>query len=179
VGVDGKTVVSGSFTFAYYVGTSATGTPLTTAPSNASTYTVVATFTSSDSNYTGGTAQITFIIKPATLSVTAVNFNATAGAPFSGTVATITNNVDPLGNADYTAVISWGDGTTSTGAISGSGSTLTVSGSHTFADPVNETEQVTISNKQGNTTTVTVSDAATVTSLGQSVGKGLTGGVGF
>src|SRR5262249_20407787 len=133
----------------------------------------------SDSNYTGGSAQTTFTIKSATFSATAVNFNATAGAPFSGTVATISNNVDPLGGAGYTAVIAWGDGTTSMGVMSGSGSTLTVTGSHTFADPVNETVKVTISNNQGNTTTVTVSDTATVTSLGKNVTYGLTGCVGF
>jgi hypothetical protein len=91
----------------------------------------------------------------------------------------ITNNVDPLGSADYTAVISWGDGSSSVGTISGSGSTLTVTGSHTFADPVNETVKVTVSNKQSNTTTVTISDTATVTSLGKNVTNGLTGGIGF
>src|SRR5262249_2593579 len=94
-------------------------------------------------------------------------------------LATITNNVDPLGSADYTAVIAWGDGSSSVGTISGSGSTLTVTGSHTFADPVNETVKVTISNKQSNTTTVTVSDTASVTSLGKNVTNGLTGGIGF
>src|SRR5262249_41953305 len=64
---------------------------------------------------TGASGSVT--ITPATLSVTKVNLSATAGAPFSGTVATITNNVDPLGKDDYTAVIAWGDGTTSAGTI--------------------------------------------------------------
>jgi hypothetical protein len=177
--VDGTTPVSGSFRYAYYVGTSASGTPSATAPGNAGTYTVVATFTSSDPRYTGGSAQTTFTIKPATLSAAGVNFSATAGAPFTGTVATISNNVDPLGSSDYTAVISWGDGTTSFGVISGTGSTLTVTGSHTFADPVNETVKVTISNNQGNTTTVAVTESATVSNLGKSVTKGLAGTIGF
>jgi hypothetical protein len=64
------------------------------------------------------------------------------------------------------------------GTISGTGGTLTVTGSHTFADPVNETVKVTISNNQGNTT-VTVSDTATVTSPDKNVTSGLTGGIGF
>jgi hypothetical protein len=113
------------------------------------------------------------------LSATAANFSATAGAPFSGTVATFTN-ADPYGGAaSYTALITWGDGSTSAGTVSGTGSTLTVSGSHTYADPVNESVRVSISHKLGYTTTATVSDTATVTSLGQGVVSGLTGGVGF
>src|SRR5215469_12381211 len=67
LGVDGKTAVNGSFSYAYYVGSSVSGTPSATAPTNAGTYTVVATFTSSDPNYaSGGTAHTTFTIKPAT-----------------------------------------------------------------------------------------------------------------
>jgi hypothetical protein len=179
VGVDGVTSVAGIFSYAYYTGSSASGTPLAAAPTNAGTYTVVATFTSSDPNYTGGSAQTTFTISTATLSASGANFSATAGAPFTGTVATISNNVDPLGSAAYTAVISWGDGSTSSGVISGTGSTLTVTGSHTFADPVNKAVSVTITNNQGNTTTATVSDTATVTSLGLNVAKDMTGGIGF
>src|SRR5262249_44943806 len=51
VGSDGKTPVAGSFSFAYYTGSSASGTPSATAPTNPGTYTVVATFTSSDPYY--------------------------------------------------------------------------------------------------------------------------------
>jgi hypothetical protein len=113
------------------------------------------------------------------LSATGINFTATAGAPFSGTVATFIN-ADPFGNAaSYTATITWGDGSTSAGVITGTGSTLTVTGSHTYAGPVNETVSVTISHKLGYTTTATVSDTATLTSLGQGVQHGLTGGIGF
>ncbi|HEY7328508.1 MAG TPA: PxKF domain-containing protein, partial [Gemmataceae bacterium] len=65
VGVDGTTAVSGSFTYAYYAGTSTTGTSSATAPTDAGTYTVVATFSSSDPNYTDGTAQTIFTINKA------------------------------------------------------------------------------------------------------------------
>src|SRR5262249_44529650 len=121
----------------------------------------------------------TLTVNPAPLSATGVNFSATAGAPFSGTVATFTN-ADPYGSAaSYTATISWGDGSTSTGTVSGTGSTLTVTGSHTYADPVNKTATVQISHNLGYTTTATVTDTATVTGLGKGVVKGLTGGIGF
>jgi hypothetical protein len=117
-------------------------------------------------------------VVPLTLSASAVNFGATAGAPFTGAVATFTNP-DPFGGAaSYTATIAWGDGSTSTGAITGTG-TLTVSGSHTYADPNSYSLTVQISHNLGDTTTATVYPTATVTSLGQSVQDGLTGGIGF
>jgi hypothetical protein len=132
-----------------------------------------------DSGYGPATGASTLTVTPAPLSASGVNFNATAGAPFSGAVATFTN-ADPFGGpASYTAVITWGDGSTSAGTISGTGSTLTVSGAHTYADPVNRTVQVTISHNQGYTTTATPTATATVSNLGQAVGHGLTGGIGF
>jgi hypothetical protein len=66
VGIDGTTPVAGSFSFTYYAGTTASGTPLSAVPVNAGTYTVVATFTSSDPDYMGGSAQTTFTIAQAT-----------------------------------------------------------------------------------------------------------------
>src|SRR5579884_1121992 len=69
VGVDGKTPVSGSFSYAYYVGSSASGAALKTAPRNAGTYTVVAAFTSSNPNYSNGTARSTFTITKATTAI--------------------------------------------------------------------------------------------------------------
>jgi hypothetical protein len=117
----------------------------------------------------------TFAVTPAPLTASGVNFSATAGAPFSGTVATFTN-VAPNTSA-YTALIDWGDGSTSTCSISVSGNSLAVTGSHTYADPKTYTVSVQISNP--NTATAKFTDNATVTSLGQSVGKGLAGGIGF
>jgi hypothetical protein len=133
----------------------------------------------SAANYTLTGASGSVTITAATLSVTPININPTAGAPFNGPLATITNNVDPNGGNDYTVVISWGDGSTSNGTITGSGSTLTVTGSHTYTDPVNETVTVTITNNQGNTSKATVTDTATVTNLGKGVTKGQTATIGF
>jgi hypothetical protein len=130
-------------------------------------------------NYTFQAVSGTLTVNPAPLSASGVNFNATAGAPFSGAVATF-SNADPFGGAaSYSAVITWGDGSSSAGTISGTGSTLTVSGAHTYADPVTRTVQVTISHNQGYTTTATPTATATVTGSGQRVGHGLTGDFGF
>src|SRR5262249_21625900 len=68
----GGAAVSGSFGFSYYVGSTATGTASATAPTNAGTYTVVASFTSADANYADTqSAAVTFTIGKATPSVTA------------------------------------------------------------------------------------------------------------
>jgi hypothetical protein len=150
---------------------------------NAGSHTITASYsgTLGGAGTTGfgpSTGTTGLVINPAPLSATAVNFSATAGAPFNGTVATLTN-ADPFGSAaSYTAIITWGDGSTSSGTITGTG-TLTVSGSHTYADAVNEIASVQISHNLGNTTTATVSDTATVTSLGLGVKHGLTGDIGF
>jgi len=107
-------------------------------------------------------------INPVPLSAAAVNFGAVAGAPFSGTVATFTNPNTFDGAASYTATIDWGDGTTSDGTITGTG-TLSVSGWHTYADQNIDAVSVQISNSSETQTTATVYPTATVTSLGQAV----------
>jgi hypothetical protein len=76
VGSDGRTPVAGSWTYTYYPGSTATGTPLPGAPTAAGTYTMVAAFTSSDPNYGNGSAQATFTIRPA---APAVSINAPGG----------------------------------------------------------------------------------------------------
>jgi hypothetical protein len=121
------------------------------------------------------TASFGLTINPAPLPATAVNFSPIAGAPFTGTVATFT---DPVGTALYYAIINWGDGTTSIGSIGGTG-TLTVIGSHIYADPGSYAASVQISQGFGYTTTATVYPTATVTTLGQKVTHGLTGDIGF
>ncbi len=116
------------------------------------------------------------------LSATGVNISATAGAPFSGMVATFRNPDPSLDAASYRAVIDWGDGSTSPGVVAPSNlgpNTMVVTGSHTYADPGNKTVRVTISYSLGYTTTATTTATATVTGLGQGVVKGLTGGIGF
>jgi hypothetical protein len=58
----------------------------------------------------------------------------TEGSAFSGTVITFTDP-DPSGAAaDYTATIDWGDGSSSSGQVTGSGGALAVGGSHTYAE---------------------------------------------
>jgi large repetitive protein len=90
-GVGGATV-SGSFVFDYYVGSTATGTPTTTAPTKAGTYTVVAAFRSSDGNYTAGPTDsnpLTFTIGQATPTVSVSD----AGGTYNGNSFPATDSV--------------------------------------------------------------------------------------
>jgi hypothetical protein len=79
------------------------------------------------------------------VNITDPNVTATGGfsltaaegsASISGAVATVTDPGNPTGTAedgaDYSASISWGDGSVSTGSITEAGGTFTVTGSHTY-----------------------------------------------
>src|SRR5262249_34425198 len=85
-----------------------------------------------------------FYVVQAGLTTNALTVHATAGAPFSGTVVTFTTPDTIDGPASFTATITWGDGSTSAGVLTGGGGALTVSGSHTYADPGNKNVRVTI-----------------------------------
>ena len=60
---------------------------------------------------------------------------ATSTQSFNGTTATFTDAASPFGTlSDFSATINWGDGSSSTGTVSGpNGGPYTVSGSHTYA----------------------------------------------
>jgi hypothetical protein len=122
-------------------------------------------------------------VHPASLAAAAVNFSATAGAPFTGTVATFANTAS-FPASDYSATIDWGDGTTSTGTVTGT-STLSVNGSHTYASATSYAVTVTIGAALGgdiypeDLIPATVYPTATVTSAGLTVENGLEGGLGL
>src|SRR6185437_10305667 len=71
---------------------------------------------------------------------------ATEGTALAGstTIATFTDTdpVDPA--SDFTASIHWGDGTSSSGTVSGSGGAFTVTGGHTYADEGSDPASVVI-----------------------------------
>jgi hypothetical protein len=150
---------------------------------NVGSHTITATYSGAPGaagtpGFASSVGSTSLVINPAPLSANGVNSRATAGALFTGTVATFTN-ADPFGSAaSYTAIITWGDGGTSTGTITGIG-TLSVSGSHTYVDPGTDAVNVRLSHNLGNTTTATTSAIATVATLGQGVQTGLTGDIGF
>jgi hypothetical protein len=155
--VNGQTLASSGVTGSPSLTTSAT------AASPPGSYVITAgpgSLTSSNYTFTFGNGTLNVTATP--LSATGVTFVAVAGTPYSGPVATFTN-ADPYGSAaSYTATITWGDGSTSAGTISGTGNTLTVTGAHTYLVPGNQTVSVQISHKLGYTTSATAHDTATV-----------------
>jgi len=167
-------LVNGDTSASFTGGLTTTATP----SSGVGSYPITQGSLAATGNYTISTFNPgTLTVTPAPLSAAAANFSATAGAPVSGTVATFTTPDQTDGAAAFTAVITWGDGSTSNGVITGSNGSFTVSGSHTYAAAASYAVSVQISNP--NTQSATANDTATVTSLGQGVTRGLTGGIGF
>jgi N-acetylneuraminic acid mutarotase len=82
--------------------------------------------------YTVGTS---VAVADAPLTVTVQDPNFTAGVPFSNVVGFFTDADPGAVPSDYTATISWGDGTSSPGTVaySGVGTLFYVFGSHTYA----------------------------------------------
>jgi serine/threonine protein kinase len=161
------------------------GSPTLTTKATASSPPNIYAITPGPGTLSAANYQFTFLsgtltVVPAPLSATGVNVSATAGAPFRAAVATFMN-ADPFGvPASYTATLSWGDGSASTGSISDSGGgTFTVTGAHTYADAGNETIRVTIRHTLGYTTTAATNSTASVASLGLGVQKGQSAGIGF
>jgi hypothetical protein len=97
-----------------------------------------------------------------TLSGTLTAAGATEGTSFSGAVATFTDTDVASTAADFTAAINWGDGTSSTGTVTGSGGKFTVSGTHTYAGEGPFTVSAVLTDDAPGTSTGTVSGTLTV-----------------
>jgi hypothetical protein len=83
-------------------------------------------------------------ISQAPIGASGANFSAIEGNPFDVTVANFTAG-DPLATpSDFAASISWGDGGTSTGTVSASGTGFAVSGGHTYSEEGSYQVTVTI-----------------------------------
>jgi hypothetical protein len=98
-----------------------------------------------------------------TLTPGTATVSATEGTTFSGAVATFVNTGNTANPAsDFTATIDWGDGTTGTGVVSGTGGTLTVSGSHLYAGEGTNPISVVLADDAPGTATATATGTATV-----------------
>jgi PKD domain len=126
------------------------------------TYNAVANYTSSNG---ARTAMFTVDVADAARSGSSIAVAATAGTQFAGKVAHLVdaNPAPPAG--DYTVSINWGDGSNSSGTVSGSD----VSGAHTYAAAGTFTVTVSITDAGGASTNVV--DTATVGAAGQPAPK--------
>jgi hypothetical protein len=94
----------------------------------------------------------------APLNSTSVAINPVLGAAFNGVVATFTEKNPSATAGQFTALINWGDGTTTTGAISAGTSgpsgatTFNVSGGHTYLAPGTYPVTVLVTDANGGAT---------------------------
>ncbi len=95
-------------------------------------------------------------VADAPLSSTPIDINANAGVSFKGTVATFTDADPNDTGVDYSATVSWGDGThSSAGKItSNPGGGFAVTGTHTYTSPGVYTTVVTICDTAGGARTI-------------------------
>ena len=111
------------------------------------------------------------------------SFISTAGASVGGIVGTISDPDTSATASAYSATINWGDGTTSTGTISGGSGSFNVNGSHSYSSGGTYPISVAITSVATNLGTSTVTDSATITATPASVLTGAPSvsptGVGF
>ena len=130
--------------------------------------------TDSDGGTTSANAATMNIdIATAGLTATGVDVSAIEGNAVTATVATFTD-ANPLATtADFTATITWGDGTTSDGTITEKSGVFSVTGTHTYAeegsDPIGVTIKDAGGGAAGTNSTATVADAALTGSAAASV----------
>ena len=121
----------------------------------------------------------TVTVADAALHATSAAVSPVVGAPFSGAVASFTDDNPSAPMSDYSATIDWGDGQTTPNAVitsNGSGG-YDVSGSHTYTNPGPETITVVITDVGGSSATVQLQ--ITATNLGIGVQPGQTATIGF
>ena len=143
----------------------------THAYSEEGSYTVTVTIT--DSTGATATGSTSVSVADAVLTLSRASVSSVEGATFSGVVASFTD-ADPNGVAtDYTATITWGDQTTSAGAISANGSGgFAVSASHAYAEEGTYNVTVTVSDAvaSANTTGSAAAADAALSAFGAPVG---------
>ena len=118
--------------------------------------------TTTANNFSGCNLCVTLAISDQAIAATATNFSSTEGKPFTGTVASFTDADTIATAADYSATISWGDGSSSAGTVAGAAGAFTVSGSHTYAEEGAEQVTVTITDTDNPSNSATANSTATV-----------------
>jgi len=88
--------------------------------------------------------------------------SAVEAATFNRQVATFTDPDASATAGEYAATIEWGDGTSTKGAVSGSGGNFAVSGEHTYADEGAYEVKVAITDVDNSAISATATSSATV-----------------
>ncbi len=134
--------------------------------------TIKASFTDARGSLQSATAQKHWVgVVEQPITATGTTISATEGGSFSGAVATFSDPDAAATASEYTATIDWGDGSTSTGTISGSGGSFVVSGDHTYADEGSNAVTVTIADADTPTNGATATSSANVSDAALSAGS--------
>jgi hypothetical protein len=122
---------------------------------------VVASFVDSLKNkHTSNTVDV--IWEDAKIEAMGQNLSGTEGAEASGTVATFTDPDKSATASEYSATIEWGDGSSSTGTVTGGSGSFAVSGKHTYAEEGSDTITVAITDVDNASNGATTSSKASV-----------------
>jgi len=117
-------------------------------------YSITVEVTDADTAGNGASVHSTAIVADAALGSSCAT-PVVSPMSFGGAVAILTDANPSATAADFVATISWGDGTSSAGAVSGpTGGPLTISGSHDYSATGSETIAVTVGDDGGSTTSV-------------------------
>jgi hypothetical protein len=79
--------------------------------------------------------------------------NSVEGAQFNGTTGTFTDTNANQPASSFTATINWGDGTTSTGTITGANGSFSINGNHIYAEEGSFNTTVSVQDTDGETAT--------------------------
>jgi type VI protein secretion system component Hcp len=97
------------------------------------------------------------------LTPTATTISVQQGQAFNGIVATFTDtNINNVAS-DFVATIDWGDGTTTTGAVTDDAGQIGVSGTHTYTMSGTDTVSVTLTEDAPGTATAVATSVADIT----------------
>ena len=116
----------------------------------------------SDNVNTTANGQVT-VAEHDALTPQGTTINTFTNQPLNNVVVATFSDADTTTAAgDLPASINWGDGTTTTGSVSGSAGSFTVTGSHTYTAPGTDNVQVTLSDDAPGPATATANTTGTV-----------------
>jgi predicted heme/steroid binding protein len=122
--------------------------------------------TTTANDFPGFNFHVDLAISDRSIEAAGTSVAAVEGRSFTGQVATFSDIDTNATAADYSASISWGDGSTSAGTITGGGGSFSVSGSHTYAEEGSKQVAVTITDTDNSSNSATTHSTATVTDAG-------------
>jgi hypothetical protein len=125
------------------------------APAESAAVVDVTVTTPSGTSSTSSADQFTFHTPQAINTPPNPNVTFTAGVPRTGTVVSFTSQDGSDTASSFTAVINWGDGSSSIGQVTAGSSTFLVGGTHTYGAAGNYTIAVQITDVWGSTAVAT------------------------